>query len=336
VKHPDPKPDSLIEALARRAREQDRMADPRWDALPAGELSAEAAEELRRIAEEGEAPEDAYAMLTPFDESERDALADGVFAALEKKREPAAKGAPAGPPSSKVPVTPDGPPTKVPVTPAGPPSSKVPVTPDGPPSAKPPVERPPAPVIPFPKRTRTLLYAATAALSLAAGAALWLRLQGSGVEGIPAYTAQVEGGRSDQRAFPGPSAEPSGHAPAHSPARPPARLPEGGRIDIVLRPATTATGDLRVYAFLADARGVRPWRAPVEPKPNGSFRVAGIERPMLPEPSGAAVELVFVIGRPEALPSEEEMARRIAAHTPMDARGAAQVVTVPLALDETR
>jgi hypothetical protein len=338
VKQPDSRPDSLIEALARRAREEDRMADPRWDALSAGELSPDAAEELRRLAEGGtEAPSDAYEMLKPFDEGEADALADGVFAALDRKRE-AAPEAPAGARAPSMPVAPK------PEAGARAPSVSVASKPEA--GARAPsvsvaskreagaressasVGPKPAPVIPFPKRGRALLYAATTVLSLAAGAALWFRLQGSGAPGIPAYTALVEGGRSDQRAFPGPSSEPSG--------RPPSRLSAGGRIDITLRPATTAAGDLTVRAFLVDARGARPWSAPVEPRPNGSFRVAGIERRMLPDPASGAVELVFVIGRPGALPSDGEMASRLTAHAPVEAGGAVQVVTVPLTLDEPR
>ena len=295
------------------------MADPRWDALSAGELSPAAAEELRRLAAEGkDAPGDAYEMLRPFDEEERDALADGIFAALDRKREAAASVALATP---NVPVAPSEPVVpSVPVVPSEPVVPSVPVASS--------VPAGPAPVIPFPKRGRTLIYAATAVLSLAAGAVLFLRFQGSGVETLPVYTAVVEGGRSDQRAFPGPSAAPTGRAPA--------RLSAGGRVDITLRPATTAGGELTVRAFLVDSNNARPWNAPVEPRPNGSFRVAGIERRMLPEPIVGAAELVFVIGRPGALPSDAEIARLLVARAPFEPEGAAQVVAIPLTLDETR
>ena len=331
MKHPDSRPDPLIEALVRRAREEDRMADPRWDALSAGELSPAAAEELRRLAAEGkDAPGDAYEMLRPFDEEERDALADGIFAALDRKREAAASVALAMPNVSVAPSEPVVPSVPVvpsePVVPSVPVASSVPVVPSVPVASS--VPAGPAPVIPFPKRGRTLIYAATAVLSLAAGAVLFLRFQGSGVETLPVYTAVVEGGRSDQRAFPGPSAAPTGRAPA--------RLSAGGRVDITLRPATTAGGELTVRAFLVDSNTARPWNAPVEPRPNGSFRVAGIERRMLPEPIVGAAELVFVIGRPGALPSDAEIARLLVARAPFEPEGAAQVVAIPLTLDETR
>ncbi len=78
------RPDSLLGDVGRRVREEDDLDDPRWDALAAGELADEEAALLRARAEDGQAHPLAYEAFRAIDEEERDAMADALFARMER------------------------------------------------------------------------------------------------------------------------------------------------------------------------------------------------------------------------------------------------------------
>ena len=75
--------ETTLELLRTAARERDPLADPRWDALTRGELSATELEELRAFAKEHDL-EAALEAFAPAPEGSNEALTDAVFAARTK------------------------------------------------------------------------------------------------------------------------------------------------------------------------------------------------------------------------------------------------------------
>ncbi|TKD05045.1 hypothetical protein [Polyangium fumosum] len=73
------KDDDLLDALGRAARKDDRLADPRWDALARGELSDE---EIKTLAEGSDAARDAVEAFRPLGEPTRARLTEQALAAL--------------------------------------------------------------------------------------------------------------------------------------------------------------------------------------------------------------------------------------------------------------
>ncbi|WP_437935121.1 hypothetical protein [Sorangium sp. So ce341] len=71
--------EAWLAALARTAREEDIVADPRWDEVAAGKLSAEQRAALRG---RSAAAQEAFRAFEPLDGAERDAIEAQVVAAL--------------------------------------------------------------------------------------------------------------------------------------------------------------------------------------------------------------------------------------------------------------
>jgi hypothetical protein len=143
------------------------------------------------------------------------------------------------------------------------------------------------------------LLALAAPLAAAAGLLLFLRMGGPAP--VPGYAVVIEGGRSEQRA-----------APAANAADRPILLGPEERIRVLLRPDTELDGPVAARVYFAGPRGVVPVAVPVEPGPHGALLVPELRAEVLGDaPAG---ELIFVVGRPDALPAAAEVARRAAAH----------------------
>jgi hypothetical protein len=166
--------DPLLEALAQRLREEDDLADARWDALPSGKLSAEDEAALAALAARGEAPRDAYEAFRPMTAEEKGALADGAFAEIARRK-------------ARIVAAP----AHVPERPAVATAKSVGTI----------ARRPP----------RRALYALTVAASLAAAAAFGLLYRPASAP-IAAYMAFVEEGHSQERPYVRPGDAPSTEA----------------------------------------------------------------------------------------------------------------------------
>ncbi len=263
--------DPLLEALAQQLREEDDLADPRWEALPSGSLSKD---DEAALAASGEAPRAAYEALRPIDDDERGAIAEGAFTEIARRKAAIAAA-----------------------------------------SAK------PAAVIPLAGRRRKLYaLAATAALAAAASFALLYR---PAPAPIASYVAFVEEGRSPERAY---------VTPTDVPSTAPVLLQGDARVHVTLRPATAVQGPLAVRSFLVVDSDARAWEVPVEIGPNGTLRSAGLRRATFSGAADGAYDLVFVVGRPEALPPDAALRERIARQERSAAGAGLQIVTLPLRL----
>lgn len=135
------------------------------------------------------------------------------------------------------------------------------------------------------RRTRRAWMAGSAALALAAGAALWVATRPDrGGARLPEYTLLVTGGERDVRAD-----EPQA-----------VTLAPGARVTMTLRPAEPEGGPLEARAFLAQGAAEIALEASVEVSPEGAVRMVGRA------PSGASLaageaEIVVAIGRAGAL-----------------------------------
>ncbi len=169
-----------------------------------------------------------------------------------------------------------------------------------PPAAAP---RPLAAVVPLrrPQRWPWLLAAA----AMLAGA-FWLGLasprgdHGGGKvasldEGaLPAYAMTVTSGDRDVRSAPLPAVE----AP---------RLGAGTRLEISLRPATSARSPVAVRAFLVRDGRARVWDVPAAIAETGAVRVEGTREALFAGVPAGSWEMVFAVGAPGALPSADEV-----------------------------
>lgn len=124
--------------------------------------------------------------------------------------------------------------------------------------------------------------------AIAGSAALFGR--GGGAP-LPGYTIAIEGGRSTATG-----------AIAIGPE---------DRLRVSLRPAGEVEGEVTARVYALGPGGILGVKAPVEAGPRGAVVVPELRAAMLGE--AGSVEVIFVVGRPGALPAEAEIARRMAA-----------------------
>jgi hypothetical protein len=273
----------LLEALAQRLREEDDLADPRWEALPSGSLSAEDEAELA-----ARGPRAAYEAHQPIGGGEREAIADAAFAEIARRKTAKTKD----------------------ISIATPTSSEV--------AAK--EASKPAAVISLAGRRRALYgFAATAVLAAASFALLYRPASAP----IAGYVAFVDEGNREQRAY---------VEPGNAPSAAPIVLQGDARVHVTLRPETAVQGAIAARSFLVAGGEVRAWQVPVELGPNGTLRVAGMSRATFSAAADGAYDLVFVVGRAEALPSDAALRARIAGHERVAASAGIQIVSLKLRL----
>lgn len=216
-------------------------------------------EEIGRLVREQEDKE--YAdLLRPLDTSERSALADGIFAALD------AADAPKTQEEKSVTKAPTDSPARV-----------ISIN-----QAK-------------PKPSRFRANAVLALLAAAFGAvALFATFRKNTPEPIAAYSLAIEGGNQAQRG---------------DPPKPDAtlKLDPASRLSLALRPQTPVSGAIAVRGFLVHDGIVQNWDAPVLLGAGGVVRIEGTAGALFGDLAEGSWDVVVVIGRPEALPSDEEL-----------------------------
>jgi hypothetical protein len=102
-----------------------------------------------------------------------------------------------------------------------------------------------------------------------------------------------------------------------------------GELRVTLRPATEVEGDVAARAFVMGGGAARPWPAPIQARPHGAFSARAPARDALPAGEGPW-EIVFAVGRPDALPPDGTLAERVRrGDTPASGEGL-RIVRVPL------
>jgi hypothetical protein len=90
------------------------------------------------------------------------------------------------------------------------------------------------------------------------------------------------------------------------------QLDPGGRCEVMLRPAKDA-GKVDVKAALSDGTSVRPWSPPFEIAPSGAVRIRLVKDEAFAGVPAGRWEMIFAVGRPEALPATPEALAKAAA-----------------------
>lgn len=158
--------DELLDALTKVARENDPLADPRWERLAEGSLSEDDERDLVALAAQSDEAREMYEAFRPLDAAARERIAAKLLAGIEKEQPPPDEPAPR--PSDEVPIEGAKPPQHV--------QSKGTATP--------------------PPRARAGLWSRVgfvAAGALAVAAMLAIRA-GDGNRPVPAYSLDMTGG----------------------------------------------------------------------------------------------------------------------------------------------
>lgn len=137
------------------------------------------------------------------------------------------------------------------------------------------------------------LFAVGVPVAAAAAAVVLLAPGGDRAPALPRYAMEIRGGVAELRSGAG------------TPAEAPLVLAPGSSVELVLRPATAATGDVEARVFWVQGGQARRWNAQVQRSDEGAFLVRGpAERPFGPGPGADEGELVAVVARPGSLPDE--------------------------------
>ena len=175
-----------------------------------------------------------------------------------------------------------------------------------------------APVIAL--RPHRKVRAAIVALgSLAAAAALFLMLPAREPGAIPAYEVAMAGEQAQR-----------GPAPL---AGAPRVFGPGSDVELVLRPAVAEKGPIAARGFLSREGRAQAWAPPIEVSSDGAVRIAGPYEAVFRGVAPGAVELVIVVGRPGAIPSDAtlvEMTRQGSSSGPRE--GSWHLLRVPVRL----
>lgn len=137
---------------------------------------------------------------------------------------------------------------------------------------------------------------ALVAAAVAAAAAFFFYLKTIQPQPIAAYELVVEGGNQETRG---------------EPASPNAviRLDPASRLSVVLRPEKPVSGAIGVRSFLVRDGKVLPWDAPAAVGRGGVVTVEGMAGALFEGVPEGTFDVVWVIGRAEALPTDEALAR---------------------------
>ena len=174
----------------------------------------------------------------------------------------------------------------------------------------------PANVISMPQRKRAaMVVGLVSTLAAAAGLLLFLSTRPR-LDPVPGYSLMTVGGESSVRSE-GPRGIPT--------------LVPGSRLEVQLRPATRVTGPVVVRGALMRGDEVRLWTPPVQTDEAGAVRIAGTRETLFPGVPDGTWDVVLIVGRQGAMPSDEASFRRFRlALEPSDAPARATVFTVVL------
>lgn len=143
-----------------------------------------------------------------------------------------------------------------------------------------------------PKRSGFARVVSIVAVAVAA-AALWMIIPSQKLASVPEYTVDVRGGERVERG-------------ATSAVEVP-RIGPGSRLEVTLRPATSVAGEIAVRAFLLANGTARAWEPKIEIAEGGGVHVAGTRETLFEGVAPGTYEMVFAVGRKEALPSANEV-----------------------------
>ncbi|EYF00260.1 hypothetical protein [Chondromyces apiculatus] len=260
------KDDDLLRALGRAAREDDLLADPRWDALAAGELSEREVEALKALSRGDPEALGAFEAFEPVAAEVREAAAARARAMLQER--------PVGSVGS------------VGAEDAG-----------GARGARGTRGARGAEVVRLPGRRKLLASVLAGAAAMAAAAVVWV-MAGSGArDGLPVYALAVLGGEQTERHGGPPEAEGPPRIGPGSRLEIVLRPVTPAQVPVAVRGFLVSGGDVA-------AGGGRPWEPPVEISAEGSVRIAGSREALFPGVAPGEITLVLAVGRPEALPAD--------------------------------
>lgn len=106
----------------------------------------------------------------------------------------------------------------------------------------------------------------------------------------------------------------AGHSPEPQPvvpASPPSQLSLDSVLQVDLLPEHRVSKDVQAVAFLKSAESVAPWGVTLKRSEQGTFHLRGRVRD-LPGLHLGRWELIFAVGYPERMPSQTELAQRLA------------------------
>ncbi|MEP7126194.1 MAG: hypothetical protein ABJE95_35000 [Byssovorax sp.] len=171
-------------------------------------------------------------------------------------------------------------------------------------------------VISFPRRARRALGAIVVAGSLAAAAAAAL-LVPRGAALVPEYEASIVGEQTQRSGAPGVGVP---------------QIGPGSQLDLVLRPEVAVDGPIALRSFIFRGGSVRSWEANAVIAEGGSLRIVGAYEALFGDTPKGSCELVFVVGRPSALPSDPEAVAAALREPVGSHRTTWQLVRVPVLL----
>lgn len=117
---------------------------------------------------------------------------------------------------------------------------------------------------------------------------------------MAAYTLSIEGGNQAQR----------GDPPASDSVL---RLDKASRLSLALRPDKPVSGAIAVRGYLVRDGQARPWEPPVVVGAGGVVRIDGTADALLGDIAEGAWDIVLMVGRPDTLPDDAELAKAAAA-----------------------
>jgi hypothetical protein len=164
-------------------------------------------------------------------------------------------------------------------------------------------------VVPF---GRTMGRALMVLAPLAAAAAVAFVVMGKGGgDSLPDYAVDVTGGDRKVRGDDGVRSVIEPQRDPHAGAVREVHVSEGSRFSIVLRPETRVEGPVAARAVLVRDGRSQEFRVPIEVAPEGAVRLVATTEDF-PAPAHGTWGLVVVVGRPDALPASEDVARKAA------------------------
>jgi hypothetical protein len=135
--------------------------------------------------------------------------------------------------------------------------------------------------------------------ALAAAAAFALIVHSTSPEPLPAYAMVVTGGELEDRSDDG--------KPAQTEV---IRLGPGSSLELTLRPAVRASGEVAVQGYLIRNGQARRWDVRAEISKEGAIRIQGDRESLFGGEPAGEVEIAVAVGRPGEMPPNEEAALR--------------------------
>lgn len=144
-----------------------------------------------------------------------------------------------------------------------------------------------------PRKKRWPAAAIAGPMALAASLAVWVAVR-AGPETLPRYEMSLSGGLQALRAAPVEDA--------------PLVLGAEAQLTLVLRPATAVEQPVTAKLFVKQNTRTREWRSVAEVSSQGAVKLTANAADLGPMEPGE-LELVVVVGRPDALPAETALER---------------------------